>query len=264
MKESLVKQDIKMEWESHRPENNSPQVPQSAEEQAGGSPRTVITTRRHVRTITTTGHITESIAEPESESPEPSPVSANLQQQVIQQQQHQQHSMQEHQQQQEHHQQFGQLSHGGSPGEAKDQRQHLAYTANGQELVEEIREAADTPITLVVKEPPRYVLSKRSKKYRNTKSYGSSVHLPSNAVLSDRYETPGPERSSEVGRVYVYVEDQEIRRENHSITVQIQDHRRQQPHHRFSPQESDQSAAYQSSPAHPPPPPPPPLLPDVV
>lgn len=75
MKESLSKQEVKMEWEGRRPGDSSPQVPRTAEEQAGGSPQSVITTRRHVRTITTAGHITESIADAEPESPEPSPPS---------------------------------------------------------------------------------------------------------------------------------------------------------------------------------------------
>lgn len=173
MKEPLVsnQQEVKMEWEGGRQEGNSPQVSQtSADEQSSAeNPRSVITTRRHVRTITTAGHITEgAVVDPESESPVPSPVASNLQQVIQQQQQHrhvasadqeqpeQQHQHQQRYQQEEQHsqQQFIQVSRGSSPGDGREQH-HITYAANGQESAE-VHESGETSITIAVsKEPPR-------------------------------------------------------------------------------------------------------------
>lgn len=65
MKETLAKQDIKLEWEDRRLSGNSsssPPITRMNEDQTTGSPQSVITTRRYTRTITATGHITETLA----------------------------------------------------------------------------------------------------------------------------------------------------------------------------------------------------------
>ncbi|XP_024937235.1 box A-binding factor isoform X2 [Cephus cinctus] len=210
MKETLVKQEIKVEWDSHPPENNSPQVPQTAEEQACGSPQSVITTRRHVRTITTAGQITESLAEPEPESPEPSPVAANIQQ-VIQQQQHVVHEQEQH---------YVQISHGGSPREqqrAADQ-QHVVYS-NGQDRQVETSEAAEATITLPAKEPPRY-----------------ETLAPERAEVERVYvyaEDPEVRRDSHPINIQV----QDHRRPQQT-----------QPHQRFSPHENNHTPRFRGSP----------------
>lgn len=163
MKENLVKPDVKIEWEGHHPEETSPQVPRTAEEQANGSPQSVITTRRHVRTITTTGHITETLAD-DPESPIPSPEDKNrkiLQQHIVHdtQQEHQDVHYQEQQHQQQHQQQhYIHLPPVDSPGERSvEQQQHQVVftTANGEELQVESHNADEQAIELAVKDQPR-------------------------------------------------------------------------------------------------------------
>lgn len=65
-----MKQEIKREWENDRTEESSPRMIANEEQPTSESPRSVITSRRHVRTITTTGHITETVPESEPNSPE--------------------------------------------------------------------------------------------------------------------------------------------------------------------------------------------------
>lgn len=163
MKETLVKQEIKMEWDGHHTDNNSAHAPGS-EEQTTGSPHSVITTRRHVRTITTAGHITEGIAEVEPESPDSNSVAGpNLhhglhQQRNEQHEQAQQRGYQEEQQQAHQTQQhYVQISHPDVEDQSRptDQQQRVVYaTSNGQEVQVEVSEISET-ITLTVKEPPR-------------------------------------------------------------------------------------------------------------
>lgn len=159
MKETLVKQEIKMEWEDHA--DNSPQLA-NTEDQAVGSPQSVITTRRHVRTITTAGHITEGIAEVDPESPDSNTVAGNLQLHQQRNEQHeqaqQQRGYQEEQQQAHQTQQhYVQISHPGSEDQQRPaDQQHVVYaSSNGQEVQVEVSETSDSTITLTVKEPPR-------------------------------------------------------------------------------------------------------------
>ncbi|XP_012533351.1 box A-binding factor isoform X2 [Monomorium pharaonis] len=223
MKETLVKQEIKMEWDGHRAEDNSSQVPRT-EDRTAGSPQSVITTRRHVRTITTAGHITEGIAEVDPESPDSNPVTGNLQGLQQRNEQHeQQRNYQEEQQRTQQH--YVQISHTGT---AEDQQrsteqQRVVYvtTTNGQEVQVEVSETPEsTPTLTVTKEPPRY-------------------------------ETPAPDRMG-VDRIYAYSDGHEVRRDNHVITVQVPDHRRTQQagHQRYSPHENHQPSGtrYQTSP----------------
>nr|XP_050848400.1 box A-binding factor-like isoform X4 [Vespula vulgaris] len=244
MKETLVKQDIKIEWEGHRSGESSPQL--HVTEEPSDSPQSVITSKRHVRTITTAGHITESIAEIEAESSDSNAVSSNLQQ-AMHQHQHQhsdqdQHVYQDEQQQgqtqQQGQQQYVQISHANSTEEQQrdgNDQQHVVYTArNGQDGGVEVSDGADSTITLTVKESPRYET------------------------------TGGTTERNEVGRIYAYTsDDQELRRENHMITMQVQDNARRgqqtTTHHRFSPHESNHSTSntanstprYQTSPVLP-------------
>lgn len=248
-----MKQEIKIEWEEHRSDENSPQVQNT--EEPSNSPQGVITSKRHVRTITTAGRITESIAEIEAESSEGNTVSSNMQQAMQQHrhQQQQQHSEQEQhgyqqeeeqrqqtqqahiQQQQRQARQYVQISHGNNVEEGHrdgSEQRHVVYaTSNGQEGGIEVSEAADST---TVKTSPRYETS------------------------------GGCTERNEVGRIYAFTGDeQELRRENHMITVQVQDgNRRGQQgtaHHRFSPHESNQNTGgtangtprYQTSPVLP-------------
>lgn len=160
MKETLVKQEIKMEWEGHHVDDNSSQVP-GTEDQTAESPQSVITTRRHVRTITTAGHITEGIAEVDPESPDSNSVTGSLHQglqQRSEQHEHaQQHSFQEeqqrtHQAQQQH---YVQIAHTGSEDQQRSADQQRVVYAGGQEVQVEVSETSDATITLTVKEPPR-------------------------------------------------------------------------------------------------------------
>ncbi|XP_039306212.1 transcription factor GATA-4 isoform X7 [Solenopsis invicta] len=231
MKETLVKQEIKMEWENHHADDNSSQVP-GTEDRTAGSPQSVITTRRHVRTITTTGHITEGIAEMDPESPDSNSVTGNLhqglQQRNEQHEQAQQHNFQEEQQRTHQTQQhYVQISHTGTPEDQQrptDQQRVVYVTSSGQEVQVEVSETSETTATLTVKEPPRY-------------------------------ETPAPDRI-DVDRMYAYSDGHEVRRENHVITVQVPDHRRTQQagHQRYSPHENHQASGtnantrYQTSP----------------
>ena len=156
MKETLSKQDIKLEWEDRRSSgNSSPQVTRMSEEQTSGSPQSVITTRRYTRTITATGHITETIANPEPDSPE----SNSHMQQVIQQQQQQIHvknensDQQRYQDEMQHHPDHVPISPHGSPNNQQhggDQQPVIFAISNGQELQVEPIEPSETR-----KEPPR-------------------------------------------------------------------------------------------------------------
>lgn len=159
MKETAVKQEIKIEWEGHA-DDNSPHV-HGAEDQVTGSPQSVITTRKHVRTITTAGHIEDS-SEIGPESPDSNSITGNLHQGLHQRcsehhEQAQQRGYQEEQQQT--HQTQGhyvQIPHPGVDDQqrATDQQRVLYATSNGQVQVE-VSETQDATITLTVKEPPR-------------------------------------------------------------------------------------------------------------
>ncbi|XP_015111851.1 uncharacterized protein LOC107037688 isoform X2 [Diachasma alloeum] len=212
MKENMMKQEMKIEWEGNHPEEGSPVVPRTAEEQAVESPQSVITARRHVRTITTTGHITETIAEGEPDSPVPSPPEKqNSNMQVVPVAHQEQEAYQEQQSQYIH---VGQ----GSPGEQRSIEQHqvIYNTSNSEELQVENQEAEGQAIGLAIKDQTRYA-------------------------------TPVPERA-EVDRVYIsYGEDNDARRGGPVITVQVPDPRRQQS--RFSPHENGQVTRFQNSPA---------------
>lgn len=156
MKETLVKQEIKMEWEPHHADDSSPQVP-GTEDQAASSPQSVITTRRHVRTITTAGHITEAIAEVDPESPDSHSVTGNLHQQRNE-RQHEQAQQRNYQDEQNHQTHYVQISHPGAAEvqqRAADQQRVVYATSNGQEVRVEVSENSEATITLTVKEPPR-------------------------------------------------------------------------------------------------------------
>ncbi|XP_015175584.1 PREDICTED: transcriptional regulatory protein GAT1-like [Polistes dominula] len=244
MKETLVKQDIKIEWEGHHSGESSPQL--HVTEEPSDSPQSVITSKRHVRTITTAGHITESIAEIEAESPDSNAVSSDLQQ-TMHQHQHQhsdqdqhgyQNEQQQQQTQQQGQQQYVQISHANNTEEQQrdgNDQQHVVYaTRNGQDGSVEVSDSADSTITLTIKQSPRYD------------------------------NTGGTTERNEVGRIYAYTnENQDLRRENNMITLQVQDNGRRgqqtTTHHRYSPRESNHSASntanstprYQTSPALP-------------
>lgn len=164
MKETLSKQEVKREWEDGRAEEDSPRVA-TTDERSVESSRSVITARRHVRTITTAGHITETVAEPEADSQHHrrsiddqaqqcrSRSYQDEQQQQQQQQQqdqgcklsilqiaHSEAEMQQQQQQQQH---------------ARSREQSLVYmTSNGQEVRVQVSETVD-PSVLTVKDTVR-------------------------------------------------------------------------------------------------------------
>lgn len=150
-----------MEWDGHHADDNSPQVPGTEEQRATNNPQSVITARRHVRTITTAGHITEGIAEVDPESPDSNTVTMNLHQGLDQQRNEQhdqihQRNYQEDQQQPQQH--YVQLSHPGTENQqrsATDQQRVVYATSNGREVQVEVSETSDATITLTVKEPPR-------------------------------------------------------------------------------------------------------------
>ncbi|KAK2575180.1 hypothetical protein KPH14_002578 [Odynerus spinipes] len=234
MKETLVKPEIKIEWEEHRSGESSPQMQPT--EEPSDNQQSVITSKRHVRTITTAGHIAESTAEIEAESSDTNTV-CNLQQ-VMQQHRQQQHSDQDHHgyqheeeqrqqtqqiQVQQQARQYVQISHtNNDEGRQRDgnEQRHVVYATNhGQKDSMEVSEVADSTTVAghTIKASPRY-----------EKSGGSTGR-------------------NEVGRICAFPgDDQELRRENHMITVQVQDsNRREHPattHHRFSPHESNQNS----------------------
>ena len=191
MKEDLQKQEVKLEWENnHRAaEGTSPhhistamddqqqqqQQQQQQRQPPAESPRSVITSRRHVRTITAAGHITETLAEHEPSSPENGEQIPQQQQQQQQQHHHivQQRNIKqesqdappppytEDQHQQQQPQQYHiHIQHQHSPegqqrvGENK--HQHVIYaTANGQEIQVAAADGAESTIAMTVEEPPR-------------------------------------------------------------------------------------------------------------
>lgn len=173
MKETPVKQELKMDWENRRPEENSPQIPRTAEEHACGNSPSVITARRHVRTITTTGHI-ETVVEPEPGSPESNSSSLQHHQQHVihhqhhrdtttQQQQHEQQQQRRYQedsqQQQQHH--YTPISQSNSPDDQhrsnNNEHHHVVYTTttNSNNNVTVTAEGNEQTMSLVVKESPR-------------------------------------------------------------------------------------------------------------
>ncbi|XP_074110419.1 uncharacterized protein LOC141534759 isoform X2 [Cotesia typhae] len=174
MKENSLKQETKVDWEARHPEETSPQIPRTAEEQAGGSPVSapiVTTMRRHVRTITTTGHITETIAE----DSEPSPVSSpgenknnnnnnsssnnnniNSSNKLLQGQgvEH------PHAEQSSHYAEQSYI-HLPADNDSPDSNQQVVYTSNGEELQVETQNSEGHAITLSLKEPPKYATAER-------------------------------------------------------------------------------------------------------
>ncbi|XP_043283903.1 box A-binding factor-like isoform X2 [Venturia canescens] len=274
MKESLMKQEVKMEWEGRRPGDSSPQVPRTAEEQAGGSPQSVITTRRHVRTITTAGHITESIADAEPESPEPSPPSVKqaahnnnnnikLLQPVVHQQQQQQSLQQQTEREQQGQQQDSQQQ---QQQQDPPQEQTNRYQENNHQSHQHQQQhyinisQANSP-----KDQQRGVEQHHQVVYASTNGEDMQLegHDSSEGTITIGYDTPGPGERAEVERVFVYAEDSgDVRRTGHVIAVQVQEHRRhhsqhhhqqqqQQPnqHQRFSPHhENGHVPRYQNSP----------------
>ncbi|XP_051161060.1 box A-binding factor-like isoform X3 [Leptopilina boulardi] len=222
MKETLAKQDIKLEWEDRRLSGNSssPPVTRMTDDQTTESPQSVITTRRYTRTITATGHITETLTNHTPDSPESS--NSNNVQQVIQHQQihvkdeNSDHRQRYHQEEIQHRPEHVPISPHGSPNQQQVTDQHqppVIFTiSGGTELQVEPAETSEPR-----KEPPRY-------------------------------ETTIPERN-ESERIYLFPKDAEIRREGgHVIALQVQEHRRQhnQQHHRISPHHN--SERYQNSP----------------
>lgn len=242
MKETLAKQDIKLEWEDRRLSGNSsssPPITRMNEDQTTGSPQSVITTRRYTRTITATGHITETLATNHGpDSPE-----SNSNNNVVQQVHQQIHVKDESSDRQRYHHQEEMQQHRpehvpisphGSPNhqqqQVADQHQQqqqqppVIFTiSNGPEL--QVEPAENTEAR---KEPPRY-------------------------------ETTIPERS-ESERIYLFPKESEVRRESggHVIALQVQEHRNRQhhqhaAHHRISPaHHNNDSGRYQNSPINPP------------
>lgn len=155
MKETLVKQEIKMEWESQHADDSSPQVP-ATEDQTAPSPQSVITTRKHVRTITTAGHITEGIAEVDPESPDSNSITENLHQQRNE-RQHEQAQQRNYQEEHAHQARYVQISHAGAVEvqQRADQQRVVYGTSNGSEIQVEVSENSGGTIALTVKEPPR-------------------------------------------------------------------------------------------------------------
>lgn len=177
--------------------------------------RTVITSRRHVRTITTTGHITETVAEPEPDTPDPKAISVGLQLESQQQQQSDPQSrarayQEEPQQDQGCKELSPQFVH-ISQADADIQQQQRS----GEQIV--------------------YIAGE------------IQVEVPKNVdgltVKETRYETPESERT-EADRMYYTADGQQLRKENHGISVQAQERRVQSGnnHHRYSPREGVQSA----------------------
>ncbi|XP_011497140.1 PREDICTED: box A-binding factor-like [Ceratosolen solmsi marchali] len=252
MKENLQTHDVKLEWDSHRIEENSShqmsrsQIDQHQQAQqqhmSMNNPRSVITSRRHVRTITTTGQITECVANSESTSPETVQTEMHH---IIHQQHSQSHptrtikqESQEPPAYSEKHQYNIRISHEQSPEDQQrviehqhpKHQQHIIFTStNSHEMQIEESESVESTITMTVEEPTRY-------------------------------ETPVPERL-ELDRVtYVtYSEDSELRRD--AQVIAIQEHQRQGvsnqsqiqqvSHQRFSPPDTAQGpplSRYQASP----------------
>ncbi|XP_053981194.1 box A-binding factor-like isoform X1 [Hylaeus volcanicus] len=233
MKEALVKREIKREWDDGQAEAASPRM--TVAEEPAESPRTVITARRHVRTITTAGQITESVPEPEPDSPDASSVISGNIQLEAQQHHHHHHHHQHHlqhasveqqhrqsrprgyqedeQQQDSHH--FVQISQADGDGQQhRSGEQRVVYlTTNGQEVQVEVSDTVD-PNTLTVKEQARY-----------------------DSAGTDRPDSNG---------MYTYTTDgQQLRRENHAIVVQTQERRASSvssAQQRYSPRETNQSS----------------------
>ncbi|XP_032456107.1 putative mediator of RNA polymerase II transcription subunit 12 isoform X5 [Nasonia vitripennis] len=225
MKENLQKQDVKLEWENHQQEEGSPhQEPQ--QQSPVESPRSVITSRRHVRTITATG-IIETRVESAPNSPENGQTDLQQQQQqhIVQQQQQQSRSIKQENQEppppyteEPHQQQYRiQMSHEHSPDDQQrvveqKQQQHVIYaTSNGQEMQVDGAETTEGTITLNVEE-------------------------------RTRYETPAPDRVEVDGVTYVAYSESQLRaRDAHVIAVQEHQQQQQQqqrqsvPPQRYSP-----------------------------
>lgn len=159
MKETAVKQEIKIEWDGHT-DDNSPHI-HGTEEQTTRSPQSVITPRKHVRTITTAGQIEDS-SEVAPESPDSNSITGNLHQGLHQRASEQHEQVQQcgyQEEQQPGHQTQGHYVQIPQPNvddqqRATDQQRVVYATSNGQVQVE-VSETQDATITLTVKEPPR-------------------------------------------------------------------------------------------------------------
>lgn len=225
MKETLTKQEIKREWEENSVDEGSPRMAMVAtnpDEQSVESPRTVITARRHVRTITTAGHIprrwlirnqTHPIISNRSGNSSIIDRWMNKDSKLDRARFKKSNSKIKHVNKNS--QTYVQISHTEAEIQQQDRsrEQRIVYlTSNGQE-VRVVAEAVD-PSTLTVKETVRYETS----------------------------ESDG----TEADRIYAYPADgqQQLQRENHGIAVQAQERRVVQSanHQRYSPRETNQSS----------------------
>ncbi|XP_076398437.1 uncharacterized protein LOC100875315 isoform X4 [Megachile rotundata] len=209
MKETLVKQEIKREWENDRIEEGSPRMTSTEERSTSESPRSVITSRRHVRTITTAGQITETVSESEPNSPDASNL-PRARSHGYQEEPQRDHGCEQPSQR------FVQISQQDADVQSRQQQhrpneQRVLYlTPNGQE-VHEVSETVDPNAT------------------------------PTNETT--RYEAVGTDRM-DVDRAYGYSTEEQLRREGHGIVVQAQERRGQSGgHQRFGQREGGRSAA---------------------
>lgn len=167
MKDNLPKQEIKIEWDCQRVGASPLQLPRSSEDQAA-SPRSVIT-QRHVRTITTAGHITETIAEAEPESPTRSPISGGLQQVLQHRAKEPIHNPRYRTPDSQH--QYIEVPHYGSPenksnDHTRTHEQYIQVSHNGasvhhnviytsSENKDTVENSGEPTIAVTIKEPPR-------------------------------------------------------------------------------------------------------------
>ncbi|XP_066600808.1 uncharacterized protein [Prorops nasuta] len=133
MKDSVVKQEIKMECSDRHPNENSPKVARTDEEAAETPQQGVITSRRHVRTIMTAGYIAEGVVESEPASPD-----SNIhQQRADHHHHHHQRPYQEDQQPSQQQPHYVQIIHENSPEQSRSsgEQQRVVYSnSNGQEV----------------------------------------------------------------------------------------------------------------------------------
>nr|XP_033330416.1 uncharacterized protein LOC117222686 isoform X2 [Megalopta genalis]XP_033330417.1 uncharacterized protein LOC117222686 isoform X2 [Megalopta genalis] len=245
MKESLIKREIEHEWEESRVDEGSSRMTGSGnvtaasieeQRQAMESPRTVITARRHVRTITTAGHITENVPEPEPEpgpdSPDAAAMSGSLQHQAH----HRHHQLQQQSLEQQHRQ-----SRSYRDGDQQD-------PGNQQHFAQIVRSEAD--VQQQQQQHQHHRAGEQRVVYLTSNGQELKVEVPDtleHAALSvkesARYETADGSDRNEMESMYVYATDgQQLRRESHSIAIQMQDRRGHAAasQQRYSPRETGQ------------------------
>ncbi|KAJ8686148.1 hypothetical protein QAD02_021942 [Eretmocerus hayati] len=219
-----------------------PQMDDQRQQNHANNPPSVITSRRHVRTITTTGHITETLVDSELDSPMASEVDISHQE------------VQNHQHDPRHVKHDGQ----GTPVPYVAEQQQQQQQSSQYHVHTSQQQSPDDQQRLVEQQQKQHHIIYATSNGRDARLDGSKAEasIAMSADGSPRFEAPTSDPVEADHITYVtYAEDADgSRRDAHVIAVQEQQQQQRQSaiqvsHQRYSPHEAvHQTARYQSSP----------------